>query len=351
MITLRNRLFLLTFIIFIYSIYYLSSIQSKLTTLIMDCPSGTFPTSSSFASSSGDVEPRARLVYSNPLHIGPTSPFPSQNHGLGISYYDSESSTSYPQQYPSSESCTADWAQPVPATISFGCSLNTTSLASAGTFYERYAGSEASASPLSYCGPQAMSTSSSRGSAFDFRAGPDTMNTHPYSFWPNTPCSEPDISIKEDPDADYHNSSYPEHTKPTSMPLFAPVAHHRTGDFLPKLESSEDDTRGPKVISHDTDPNLPTTTSTFPVVVIPPWSTDNEMPHEHDQMRFPPASGLQCTICGTRFTRRSNCREHMRRHDPNARKSFPCEDCGKSLGRKTDLRRHIDSVCIRECPL
>jgi hypothetical protein len=40
----------------------------------------------------------------------------------------------------------------------------------------------------------------------------------------------------------------------------------------------------------------------------------------------------------------------MKKHDPNSRKLYSCEDCGKTLGRKTDLKRHIDSVCIRMFP-
>ncbi|KAL1867795.1 hypothetical protein Plec18167_008541 [Paecilomyces lecythidis] len=57
--------------------------------------------------------------------------------------------------------------------------------------------------------------------------------------------------------------------------------------------------------------------------------------------------GLQCSVCGYLFTRRSNCREHMKRHDPNQRKGYDCETCGKTFGRRTDLKRHIESVRIR----
>jgi Zinc finger, C2H2 type len=67
--------------------------------------------------------------------------------------------------------------------------------------------------------------------------------------------------------------------------------------------------------------------------------TPTEFPH------FPsPEVGLQCTVCGYRFTRRSNCRQHMKKHDPNRKRDHSCDDCGRLFGRKTDLKRHVNSV-------
>jgi Zinc finger, C2H2 type len=53
---------------------------------------------------------------------------------------------------------------------------------------------------------------------------------------------------------------------------------------------------------------------------------------------------LSCRICGKKFTRRSNCREHMKRHNPENRKVHSCDSCGRTFGRKTDLRRHYSTV-------
>lgn len=69
---------------------------------------------------------------------------------------------------------------------------------------------------------------------------------------------------------------------------------------------------------------------------------------------YAPANrGFPCHLCGSRFTRMSNCREHMRRHYPDHKQGNICEYCGKSFGRKTDLRRHISSVSFlgdqRDC--
>ncbi|KAJ6007163.1 hypothetical protein N7522_005514 [Penicillium canescens] len=56
------------------------------------------------------------------------------------------------------------------------------------------------------------------------------------------------------------------------------------------------------------------------------------------------ASGLECPMCGAKFTRRSNCKEHQKAHDPSWKKKHPCEECGKTFGRMADLKRHLNSV-------
>ena len=59
---------------------------------------------------------------------------------------------------------------------------------------------------------------------------------------------------------------------------------------------------------------------------------------------MPKPDGCTCTVCGYHFTRRSNCMEHMKKHDPSRKRTFICNLCGNTLGRKADLNRHIDSV-------
>lgn len=61
---------------------------------------------------------------------------------------------------------------------------------------------------------------------------------------------------------------------------------------------------------------------------------------------LPADIGLRCYMCGVSFTRRTNCRVHMKQHDPDRRQGHRCESCGKSFGRKTDLRRHLSSVSL-----
>ena len=70
-------------------------------------------------------------------------------------------------------------------------------------------------------------------------------------------------------------------------------------------------------------------------------------PPRKRQKRSNAATGkYQCDICGMNFTRNSNCRSHMKIHDPNRKYPHKCmyANCTKKFSRKTDLVRHIDSV-------
>ncbi|KAL2854036.1 hypothetical protein BJX68DRAFT_264786 [Aspergillus pseudodeflectus] len=250
----------------------------------------------------------------------------------------------YMRQYQPSEHDSADWlGQMMPVTLPYGCSLNTTHLSPA-TFYDPYSGSETSASPLSYCGPQTMSASPSRGPDLDYGTGHDMTTMHTYNFWPGTPRSEPDVQVKEEPNMEYRDGSYQECTKP-SMPIPAPDVQLGTNDTPVRLEGFGEmraDIRASAELEVGRDStaelSAPPSEITFEIAL-----KGVSLPNR-GQLKIPPASGLTCTVCGAEFTRRSNCREHMKKHDPSSRKLYPCEDCGKTLGRRTDLKRHIDSV-------
>ncbi|OJD15302.1 hypothetical protein AJ78_04419 [Emergomyces pasteurianus Ep9510] len=63
--------------------------------------------------------------------------------------------------------------------------------------------------------------------------------------------------------------------------------------------------------------------------------------------RTPQTDGkFRCEKCGRNFARNSNCKSHMKTHDPNRKLPFKCTapQCTKKFGRKTDLARHVDSV-------
>ena len=54
----------------------------------------------------------------------------------------------------------------------------------------------------------------------------------------------------------------------------------------------------------------------------------------------------QCGVCGHLFERRSNLKDHMKKHDPNYKRPHSCVKCGGLFGRKTDLKRHRVSVSL-----
>ncbi|KAL4886664.1 hypothetical protein BJY04DRAFT_76210 [Aspergillus karnatakaensis] len=312
----------------------------------MNYPPGPYYFSSTTVptSSTSDIMQQGHPAYSNPLRTTAVYPFQSTETGLGISYEQDHAVNSV-RPCPPSQTYTANWCGHWMApTLPFGCSLNTSHMSPA-TFYEPYSSSDASVSPLDYPGPHTMTASSSRGPALDLRTGPDLMSTHAYNYWPNTPCSDTEARIKEEPDNEHQDRLHLKHTEPPSAPLFAPVAQHKLEGHIPKLEGlEEDDTGDAESIEYDIEYNSSVEASDFPAELNPTWDGGLNSQSGYEQLKVPPASGLQCTICGLHFTRRSNCREHMKRHDPDGRKSFPCEECGKILGRKTDLKRHVDSV-------
>ncbi len=53
-----------------------------------------------------------------------------------------------------------------------------------------------------------------------------------------------------------------------------------------------------------------------------------------------------CSVCNRSFDKKYNLREHEKKHDPSRMSQFKCPEpgCGKRLGRKTDVNRHVQSV-------
>jgi Zinc finger, C2H2 type len=53
-----------------------------------------------------------------------------------------------------------------------------------------------------------------------------------------------------------------------------------------------------------------------------------------------------CSVCDRGFGKKYNLREHVKKHDPSRVSQFPCPEpgCGKRLGRRTDVNRHVQSV-------
>jgi hypothetical protein len=53
-----------------------------------------------------------------------------------------------------------------------------------------------------------------------------------------------------------------------------------------------------------------------------------------------------CSACGRSFDKKYNLREHEKKHDPSRVSPHVCPEpgCGKRLGRRTDVNRHVQSV-------
>ncbi|KAL2869202.1 putative C2H2 finger domain protein (Ezf) [Aspergillus lucknowensis] len=307
---------------------------------------GTFPSPSSHQpSSSSDSTSQTDLVYSSIPRTTSTFPLQPVDAGLGISYGELDPHAGDMSHYPPSGNGTVDWlGRMMPTSLPFGCSLNTTHLSPA-TFQDPYSGSDASASPLSFCGPQTLSASPSRGSALDYGRDHRAVNTTAYNFWPSTPHSETDPKVKQDPDADYRDGTYPGYARPASGPTLAPVGEIGANTLLVKAERFEENSAEDRgVVKLEVGRHVSDEPSVFSVGASPRLAEENVAFPDFEDLKIPSASGLECTVCGARFTRRSNCREHMKKHDPSRRKLYRCEDCGKTFGRKTDLKRHVDSV-------
>ena len=57
-----------------------------------------------------------------------------------------------------------------------------------------------------------------------------------------------------------------------------------------------------------------------------------------------------CSVCNRACDKKYNLREHEKIHDPTRVSQFVCprQGCGKRLGRKTDVKRHVQSVHEKE---
>ncbi|EEQ35039.1 hypothetical protein McanMca71_001766 [Microsporum canis] len=77
-----------------------------------------------------------------------------------------------------------------------------------------------------------------------------------------------------------------------------------------------------------------------------PAQTSPEVEKPAKKKRMVENAKYECDQCGRQFTRNSNCKSHMKIHDPNRRFPHKCTfgQCTNKFSRKTDLIRHVDSV-------
>ncbi|KAH8700815.1 hypothetical protein BGW36DRAFT_425620 [Talaromyces proteolyticus] len=168
-----------------------------------------------------------------------------------------------------------------------------------------------------------------------YNANMNTRNSqspvyHEATVWPITPQSQISTPVrypKQEPHT--HSPTWEQSLSPSGTTLShrSLAVDQRLGDLGIGGESHEQDGRSPSA-----DVSEPETCHRGSVERSPSLdSLSLEL-------------GLLCEICGRKFTRRANCREHTRRHDPKQRTIVSCKDCGKTFGRKTDLKRHYSTV-------
>ncbi|KAE8410092.1 hypothetical protein BDV37DRAFT_235693 [Aspergillus pseudonomiae] len=296
-------------------------------------------------------------AYSSPMCSVSSYPRNSQSTtGLGISHCEMEDPSSQlrlfpPDTYPSP---VTEWPnQMIPPESLLETTLDVGHF-SPGPCYEPFgAHSDVSVSPLTYYSPQTLNAPSSYGSAMDFARNSGTLSAPSSHFWPNTPqsdaaSSEIQSQVKEEPDDSWEQNLLTEVSDTTVIGSVSQMPHTVSNDAYSKSQHFADNGNDTFVelnpgLGRQRDEGRKPTARKMPVeVVFQLTKSDSELPDE--RCKILSASGLECTICGTRFTRRSNCREHVKRHDPSLRKSYHCEFCEKPFGRKTDLRRHVDSI-------
>lgn len=223
--------------------------------------------------------------------------------------------------------------------------------------YEIYNGLADTSSPLSLYGSQGMGTSSSFNSPGDVGTGQVQFPGEVPGYWASLQCPDPTTPAEISPvsasstlEGQWSQSYYPEACMGLNMPAFPicgglPVANG-TFDHASVAGESDGSLRGQFSTSSRTVISPPSVTSGEETAHTSPRSADKTRASS-PECKPRPRKGYECPTCGFSFTRRSNCVEHQKKHDPDFKKSFPCDECHKTFGRNADLKRHIDNVSAR----
>lgn len=205
-------------------------------------------------------------------------------------------------------------------------------------------------SPLSFYGSQAMSASPSYNSSMDVGTGHHTFQEHAPGYWAPTPCSGPTNPLETVPvtmdgtTGGRWNQPYITDPCITVNPSVVPGTESSYPSTTFNGESSSAGLFQHQFNAAQGPSSLRSAAANECVILRQPRKVKKNRTSARKQLEKDNDEGYECSVCGYIFTRRSNCLEHQRRHDPSFRRPFPCEYCGKIFGRKADLKRHGDCV-------
>lgn len=192
--------------------------------------------------------------------------------------------------------------------------------------------------PMGVYGPQEMMGSSGYG------ASPVSTPDRQRNIFASSPYSEntsPNFApINKDVTGFHRGRPFPDAQSATDAPFFTQMPQPSANTF----PTPPPDSKTLSPMGQATSQSSEATAKRTPTEVNP------GTPSRGGRRRSSP-SCLSCRVCGLKFTRASNCRDHARKaHDPNYQK-FYCKLCDVACKRKWDLRRHeqVSNEAIFRC--
>ncbi|KAJ5102381.1 hypothetical protein NUU61_004603 [Penicillium alfredii] len=307
-------------------------------------PDSVYRSSSTVPSLPEDAKSlKTTSAYSSPAStVASNGTGPSTGIGLGISNCGIETTLDHLRVCASSAplSYHSNIPSPLgPAGTFYNCPVNAGDFSNRHCYGMCHSCSHAADCPLGFYDSRSMSLSPSYNSVYEFDVNQDVYSSQMPGLWAPTPCAGPTTSSDAiiltagseerrywDQGMAYNACDSASMSTPPTVPYTPATLAEDTSN----KGSSGKHSKAEQAVAHR---------HKF---------TTNESSKDPSNMTKKPqiasASGLECPFCGLTFTRRSNCKEHQKKHDPDFKKSFPCEECPRVFARGTDLRRHTETV-------